>query len=71
MPLSGRVALVTGASRRIGIGTAIVSRLKQDGARVLLQGWAEHDAEQTWGADPDAVVDIEADLADPDARRPD
>jgi NAD(P)-dependent dehydrogenase (short-subunit alcohol dehydrogenase family) len=33
--LAGRVALVTGASRRAGIGAAVAARLLADGARVL------------------------------------
>lgn len=58
-PLAGRVALVTGVSRRNGIGFAIARRLLSFGASVLVQSWTEHDAAQPWGADPggrEAVV---------------
>jgi 3-oxoacyl-[acyl-carrier protein] reductase len=54
-PLTGRVALVTGVSRRSGIGFAIARRLLADGASVLVHSWAPHDAEHPWGADPDGV----------------
>lgn len=54
--LAGRVALVTGVSRRAGIGHALVRRLVDDGAQVLASGWAPHDAEMAWGADPDALA---------------
>lgn len=74
--LSGRVALVTGVSRRAGIGAALVRRLALDGARVLASGWAPHDAEMPWGADAealafdsDAIAYEAADLADPAAPR--
>ena len=50
-PLTGRVAVVTGVSRRIGIGAAIARRLLQDGAQVLATGWPAHDAEMPWGQD--------------------
>ena len=80
-PLAGRVALVTGASRRIAIGAAVARRLCDDGAAVMVHAWSPHDAEQPWGADPggaEALVDelrgdggraefISADLADPAA----
>jgi 3-oxoacyl-[acyl-carrier protein] reductase len=80
-PLAGRVALVTGASRRVAIGAAITRRLAADGAAVLVHSWSPHDAEQPWGADAggaEALVDevrqgggraehISADLADPAA----
>lgn len=80
-PLDGRVALVTGASRRRGIGVALVRRLLRDGARVLAQSWSEYDEEQRYGADrggPGAVLDelgsgadrlrhVALDLADPEA----
>ncbi|WP_263248455.1 SDR family oxidoreductase [Saccharopolyspora rosea] len=57
VPLRGRVALVTGVSRRRGIGYAIARRLAAYGASVFLHHFAEHDAERPWGADDlDAVV---------------
>ncbi|HST25941.1 MAG TPA: SDR family oxidoreductase [Gaiellaceae bacterium] len=74
----GETALVTGVSRRVGIGFAIARRLQEDGAHVFVHGWAAHDAAQPWGADPGgtaAVADelglpfVEADFADPDAPR--
>jgi 3-oxoacyl-[acyl-carrier protein] reductase len=64
-PLAGRVALVTGVSRRGGIGAAIARRLLADGASVLASGWAAHDAERSL-ADP---VEIEA-LGEGPAGRP-
>jgi 3-oxoacyl-[acyl-carrier protein] reductase len=51
-PLDGRVAVVTGVSRRIGIGYAVARRLARDGASIVAHHWARHDAEQPWGADP-------------------
>jgi 3-oxoacyl-[acyl-carrier protein] reductase len=76
--LAGRAALVTGVSRRAGIGFAIARRLLAAGAAVFVQGWTEHDATQPWGAEPggtDAVARelgvpfVEADFSDPDAPR--
>ncbi len=78
-----RIVVVTGVSRRAGIGFAIAQRLLRDGARVLLHSFSPHDAEQLRGADPggmDALVGelggasdrlqhIEANLGDPDAPR--
>ena len=82
LPLRGRVALVTGASRRAGIGYAICRRLAAYGASVFVHHFSPHDAEQPWGADevtavvdgvravavpPAKVADMSADLADPSA----
>lgn len=82
LPLRGRVALVTGASRRGGIGYAICRRLAAYGASVFVHHYAPHDAVQPWGADevpavvegvravavpPATVADMSVDLADPEA----
>lgn len=50
-PLAGRTAVVTGVSRRQGIGFAVASRLAAMGASLFLQHYSPHDAEQPWGAD--------------------
>jgi NAD(P)-dependent dehydrogenase (short-subunit alcohol dehydrogenase family) len=81
--LAGRCVLVTGVSRRRGIGFAIARRLLADGATVMVQSWSPHDHEQPWGADDggvESVIDalgglsqnlghVEADLAAADAPR--
>ncbi|WP_394249645.1 SDR family oxidoreductase [Arthrobacter pityocampae] len=56
-PLAGRTFVVTGVSRRQGIGYAVASRLAAMGASLFLHHFAPHDDEQPWGADSiDAVV---------------
>ena len=50
--LVGRVAIVTGVSRRAGIGFAIARTLLQSGMTVMIQSWTEHDSQQPWGRDP-------------------
>jgi 3-oxoacyl-[acyl-carrier protein] reductase len=62
-----RNALVTGVSRRAGIGHAIAQRLRERGVRVFTQGWTPHDAAQAWGSDPEGAPDLEANFADPEA----
>src|ERR1700716_1229260 len=62
-----RNALVTGVSRRAGIGFAIARRLEEAGAQVFTQGWTPHDAAQPWGADETFAPSIEATFADPAA----
>ncbi|WP_280269848.1 SDR family oxidoreductase [Nocardia wallacei] len=70
LPLRGRTALVTGASRRGGIGYAVARRLAAHGASVYLHHHIPHDAEKPWGADrPEEVVaGVRAALGDPAAR---
>ncbi len=71
LPLRGRTALVTGASRRGGIGYAVARRLAAYGASVHLHHHVPHDAAQPWGADPDgprAVAEgVREALGDPSA----
>ncbi len=50
--LEGRVALVTGASRRFAIGAAIARRLAADGAALLVHSWERHDVELEQPLDP-------------------
>ncbi|WP_438854405.1 SDR family oxidoreductase [Agromyces sp. M3QZ16-3] len=80
LPLAGRTALVTGVSRRRGIGFAVATRLAELGANVVIHHHRPHDLDQPWGGDdldavrrdirsaltPGAVMhDLDADLADP------
>lgn len=82
LPLRGRSVVVTGVSRRAGIGYAIACTMAAYGASVFCHHFAPHDRAQPWGADDvDAVLDgvrghlvgdarvadVEADLGDPDA----
>jgi 3-oxoacyl-[acyl-carrier protein] reductase len=60
-PLAGRGALVTGVSRRVGIGFAIAGRLHALGADVVVQGNDPRD-EHTIGADPGGVAGLAEEL---------
>jgi 3-oxoacyl-[acyl-carrier protein] reductase len=69
--VGGRVALVTGVSRRAGIGFAIARRLAEAGASIFAHRQEPHDIDRPWGADPggiDAVLDeLRGGLADSSA----
>ncbi len=47
--LRGRVALITGASRRRGIGAAIARALAAKGADIFLTYWRAYDRAMPWG----------------------
>jgi len=57
-----RTALVTGVSRRRGIGFAIARRLLDDGHMVFAHSWSPYDATEPWGADPDGIEGVLAEL---------
>src|SRR5256885_15143111 len=60
--LSGRVAVVTGASRRIGIGAAICRALAARGADVFFTHWQAFDRLMDWGADAEGPQTLLAEL---------
>lgn len=56
LPLRGKTVLVTGVSRRRGIGFAVASQFAQLGADVFIHHYSPHDDDQPWGSDDlDAV----------------
>jgi 3-oxoacyl-[acyl-carrier protein] reductase len=80
LSLAGKVALVTGASRRIGIGCAIARLLAQAGADVFITYYTPYDQSMAWGIGQQETAATleelrglgvraaaaEADLSDPD-----
>jgi 3-oxoacyl-[acyl-carrier protein] reductase len=71
--LSGRTAVITGVSRRNGIGFAVARRLSGVEARVLVHSWSRAD-EQEGGDELAATLEelgapahVEADFSDPAA----
>ncbi|MGC4805896.1 SDR family oxidoreductase [Micromonospora sp. DT233] len=62
--MTQRTALVTGVSRRIGIGAAVARALASAGHRLLLTGLPEYDDAQPYGGDRDGVPALLAELGD-------
>jgi len=79
LTLRGKTALITGVSRRAGIGAAIVTALAQAGADIFTTWWRPYDATMPWGSqdtEAEAILadarslgvraaGIEADMSDP------
>jgi len=74
-PLAGRGALVTGVSRRAGIGFAIARTLRELGAAVVVQGWSGSESAPTAADDGTAALadrlgaagHVDCDFGDPAA----
>jgi 3-oxoacyl-[acyl-carrier protein] reductase len=60
--LRGRVALVTGASRRRGIGAAICRALAGEGADVFFTHWVTFDRTQPVGEEPEFPSELREEL---------
>src|SRR4051794_34035905 len=56
-------ALITGVSRRAGIGFAIARRLRAAGVQVFAHQHVLHDQDRPWGADD--IGEVLAELGDP------
>ncbi|WP_233604504.1 SDR family oxidoreductase [Micromonospora sp. HM5-17] len=61
--MTERVALITGVSRRIGIGAAVARRFASAGYRLYLSGLPDYDAAQDYGGGPEDVPALLAELS--------
>jgi 3-oxoacyl-[acyl-carrier protein] reductase len=57
--------LITGVSRKRGIGAAVAQRLRSDGWRVITAGWSLYDTEHQPGIAEQTDTDLQCDLGDP------
>ena len=62
LDLTGRIAVVTGASRRIGIGAEICRTFAAYGADILFTHWQPYDRSQSYGADAEGPAALLAEL---------
>jgi 3-oxoacyl-[acyl-carrier protein] reductase len=60
--LASKVALVTGASRKIGIGAAVARELALAGADIFFTTWHAYDAGQPWGSQQSEAAALLAEL---------
>src|ERR1051325_5769028 len=60
--LTGRTALVTGVTRRAGIGAAIARELGRAGARLFVTFFRQYDRQQVWGVEPNEPESLLSEL---------
>lgn len=60
--LAGKTAVVTGASRKIGIGAAIARALAEVGANVFITYYRPYDAAMPWGSQANEAEQLLAEL---------
>jgi 3-oxoacyl-[acyl-carrier protein] reductase len=60
--LTGRTALVTGVTRRAGIGAAIARELGRAGARLFVTFFRPYDQQQAWGVEPNEPESVLSEL---------
>ncbi len=54
-----RIAIVTGASRRLGIGVAVCQALAQAGSDIFFTHWSPYDQRMPWGAEEAEPDDLQ------------
>lgn len=57
-----RIAIVTGASRRAGIGAAICRALAKEGVSIMFTYWKEYDRQMDWGADEEGPEELKKEI---------
>ena len=62
LELTGRTALVTGVTRRAGIGAAIARELGRAGARLFVTFFRHYDRKQVWGVEPNEPESLLSEL---------
>lgn len=63
-PLTNHVAIVTGATRRIGIGAAICRALAAAGADIYFTSWPRYESSMPWGMEEDEPEELLDQLRD-------
>src|SRR5260370_7408302 len=54
-----RIAIVTGASRRRGIGAAVCRALAQAGSDIFFTHWSPYDRRMPWGVEEDEPAHLQ------------